>query len=79
MNRNSWIFALLIPPFVKGFVYPGWQSSLELALFCSLVAIVLFRPAPKSLEARKVEQLEEKLESLNAQFTQLKIKIGFKM
>lgn len=78
MNKIPWQLALLVPPVVKGWVYPGWSSVLELVVFCSLAGVLMWVSQQKSPEAAKLAELEESLHRLDQQHKTLMAKIGFR-
>jgi hypothetical protein len=80
--RTQWLLVLLIAPFVKGCVYPGWSSALELALVCGLVAFLSwFRP--EAIPAKdEITALREEIRELRAgtqeQIKSIKLRVGFR-
>jgi hypothetical protein len=81
MIKTQWLLLALILPFVKGCVFPGWSSALELLFCCLLVGFLSYFKPKSPLEAaqvREIEQLRESVAALKEQFTGLKLKLGLR-
>jgi hypothetical protein len=79
MLKPQWFLLLLIPPFVKGCVYPGWSSALELALCCGLVAFLTYFLKPgRDEDGEKFRDIHAKLHLLTEQIATLRLKLGFR-
>lgn len=75
--RNQWLVAILIAPFVKGCVYPGWSSAAELAFSCALVAFLTYFRPERSIEEQKLSDLNDRLNSVQEQVRAVNVRLGF--
>lgn len=77
----QWLIALLILPFMKGCVFPGWASASEFAFSCLLVGFLsYFKPRTplESEQLKRIDELDETVKALRDSLAGLKIKIGIR-
>lgn len=78
MPNNTWYLLLLIAPFAKGCVYPGWSSAVEFALCCGLVALLtIFRPR-EPLDELKLREIRSQIAGVHEELKGFKLRLGLR-